>query len=324
MQDSGYEDWMEYKDYYKALGVEKDADQDEIKRTYRKLARKFHPDVNKAADAEKRFKEIGEAYEVLKDPEKRAAYDRIGTGWQEGQEFRPPPDWNSGFEFSRGGFTDASGHFSDFFEELFGRSGMGRSFHVRRDGIRAKGEDHHARIMIDLEDSFTGAVQTITLQVTEVDGTGRMVVRPHTLNVRIPKGIMEGQSIRLAEQGGQGMGGGPRGDLYIEVAFHPHRLFRANKKDIYLELPVMPWEAALGATVTIPTLGGKVDMKIPPGSQSGQKLRLKNKGLPGKTTGDQFVVLRVVVPKADSEAAKEIYRKMAAVMPMNPRSALGD
>jgi curved DNA-binding protein len=314
---------MEYKDYYKALGVERDAGQDEIKRAYRKLARKFHPDVSKAADAEKRFKEIGEAYEVLKDPEKRAAYDRIGTDLKEGQEFRPPPDWNTGFEFSGGGFTDASGHFSDFFEELFGRSGMGRSFHVRRDGIRAKGEDHHARIMIDLGDSFNGAVQTITLQVTEVDGTGRMVVQPHTLNVRIPKGIMEGQSIRLAEQGGQGMGGGPRGDLYIEVAFQPHRLFRANKKDIYLELPVMPWEAALGATVTVPTLGGKVDMKIPPGSQSGQKLRLKNKGLPGKTAGDQFVVLKVVVPPADSEAAKEIYRKMADVMPMNPRSALG-
>jgi curved DNA-binding protein len=314
---------MEYKDYYKALGVERDAGQDEIKRAYRKLARKFHPDVSKAADAEKRFKEIGEAYEVLKDPEKRAAYDRIGTDLKEGQEFRPPPDWNTGFEFSGAGYTDASGHFSDFFEELFGRSGTGRSFHVRRDGIRAKGGDHHAKIMIDLEDSFNGAVQTITLQVTEVDGTGRMVVQPHTLNVRIPKGIMEGQSIRLAEQGGQGMGGGPRGDLYIEVAFQPHRLFRANKKDIYLELPVMPWEAALGATVTVPTLGGKVDMKIPPGSQSGQKLRLKNKGLPGKTAGDQFVVLKVVVPPADSEAAKEIYRKMAAVMPMNPRSALG-
>ncbi|MCJ7600071.1 MAG: DnaJ domain-containing protein [Desulfobulbaceae bacterium] len=314
---------MEYKDYYKGLGVERDAGQDEIKRAYRKLARKFHPDVNKAADAEKRFKEIGEAYEVLKDPEKRAAYDRIGTGLKEGQEFRPPPDWNTGFEFSGGGYTDASGHFSDFFEELFGRSGMGRSFHVRRDGIRAKGEDHRAKIMIDLEDSFNGAVQTITLQVTEVDGTGRMVVQPHTLNVRIPKGIMEGQSIRLAEQGGQGFGGGPRGDLYIEVAFHPHRLFRADKRDIYLELPVTPWEAALGATVTVPTLGGKVDMKIPPGSQSGQKLRLKNKGLPGKTAGDQFVVLKVVVPPADSEAAKEIYRKMADVMPMNPRSALG-
>jgi curved DNA-binding protein len=314
---------MEYKDYYKTLGVERDAGQDEIKRAYRKLARKFHPDVNKAADAEKRFKEIGEAYEVLKDPEKRTAYDHIGSSWQEGQEFRPPPDWNAGFEFSGGGFGDASGHYSDFFEELFGRAGMGRSFHGRRGGIRAKGEDHHAKIMINLEDSFTGAVQIITLQLTEVDETGRIVSRPHTLNVRIPKGIMEGQSIRLAQQGGQGFGGGPRGDLYIEVAFHPHRLFKTDKKDILLELPITPWEAALGATVPVPTLGGRVEMKIPAGSQSGQKLRLKNKGLPGATAGDQFVVLKVVVPRADSEAAKEIYEKMAAVMPMNPRSALG-
>ncbi|MBU0965480.1 MAG: DnaJ domain-containing protein [Proteobacteria bacterium] len=317
---------MEYKDYYKTLGVERDAGQDEIKRAYRKLARKFHPDVNKDADAEKHFKEIGEAYEVLKDPEKRTAYDHIGSGFQEGQEFRPPPDWNAGFEFSGGGFSDASGNYSDFFEELFGRAGAGmggRSFHVHRGGIRAKGEDHHAKIMINLEDSFTGAVQIITLQLTEVDETGRIVSRPHTLNVRIPKGIMEGQSIRLAQQGGQGFGGGPRGDLYIEIAFHPHPLFKADKKDIYLELPITPWEAALGATVPVPTLGGRVEMKIPAGSQSGQKLRLKNKGLPGTTAGDLFVVLKVVVPKADSEAAKEIYEKMAAVMPMNPRSALG-
>jgi curved DNA-binding protein len=315
---------MEYKDYYKALGVAREAGQDEIKRAYRKLARKFHPDVSKAADAEKRFKEIGEAYEVLKDPEKRAAYDRIGTGWQEGQEFRPPPGWDTGSAFGGGDFTDASaGHYSDFFEELFGRSGMGRSFHVRRGGMRAKGEDQHARIMINLEDSFNGAVQTIALQLTEVDDTGRLVIRPHTLNVRIPKGIMAGQSIRLAEQGGHGFGGGPRGDLYIEVAFHPHRLFKAEKKDVYIELPVTPWEAALGATVTVPTLGGRVEMRIPPGSQSGQKLRLKNKGLPGKTAGDQFVVLKVVVPRADTEEAKEIYGKMAAVMPMNPRSDLG-
>ena len=314
---------MEFKDYYKALGVARDAGQDEIKRAYRRLARKYHPDVNKAAEAEQRFKEIGEAYEVLKDPEKRAAYDRIGSGWQEGQEFRPPPDWNTGFEFSGGGYTGASAHFSDFFEELFGRPGMGRGFQTRRGAFRAKGEDHHARIMINLEDSFHGAVQTISLQVSDLDSGGRLVVSPHTLNVRIPRGIMEGQSIRLAEQGGQGFGGGPRGDLYIEVVFHPHRLFRAEKRDIYLELPITPWEAALGATVPVPTLGGKVDMRIPAGSQSGQKLRLKNQGLPGATPGDQIVVLKVVVPKAATEAQKDLYKKMADIMPMNPRAALG-
>jgi curved DNA-binding protein len=314
---------MEFKDYYKALGVERDAGQDEIKRAYRRLARKYHPDVNKAGDAEQRFKEVGEAYEVLKDPEKRAAYDQIGSGWQDGQEFRPPPDWNAGFEFSGGGYTDASAQFSDFFEELFGRPGMGRGFQTRRGAFRAKGEDHHARIMIDLEDSFHGAAETISLKVSELDQDGRVVVRPHTLHVRIPKGIMEGQSIRLTEQGGQGFGGGPRGDLYIEVAFHPHRLFRAEKRDIFLELPITPWEAALGATVTVPTLGGRVEMKIPAGSQSGQKMRLKNQGLPGATPGDQIVVLKVVVPKATSEAEKDLYKKMADVMPMNPRAALG-
>lgn len=314
---------MEFKDYYKTLDVARDAGQDEIKRAYRRLARKYHPDVNKAAEAERRFKEIGEAYEVLKDPEKRAAYDRIGSGWQEGQEFRPPPDWNTGFEFSGGGYTDASAHFSDFFEELFGRPGMGRGFQTRRGAVRAKGEDHHARIMINLEDSFHGAVQTISLQVSELDAEGRLSVSPHTLNVRIPRGIMAGQSIRLAEQGGQGFGGGPRGDLYIEVVFHPHRLFRAEKRDIYLELPITPWEAALGATVPVPTLGGKVDMRIPAGSQSGQKLRLKKQGLPGVTPGDQIVVLKVVVPKATSEAQKDLYKKMADIMPMNPRAALG-
>ncbi|MBI5557796.1 MAG: DnaJ domain-containing protein [Deltaproteobacteria bacterium] len=314
---------MEYKDYYKALGVGREASQDEIKRGYRKLARKFHPDVNKQADAEKRFKEIGEAYEVLKDPEKRAAYDRVGQGFTEGQEFRPPPGWNAGFEFSGGGYGGDAAHFSDFFEELFGGMRAGTGFQRRRGGMRARGEDHHARIMIDLEDSYSGAVQTVTLQTTEVDGAGRLVIRPHTLNIRIPSGIMAGQSIRLAGQGGTGLGGGANGDLFIEVAFNQHRLFKVEKKDIYLELPISPWEAALGATVTVPTLGGNVDMKIPAGSQSGQKLRLKNKGLPGQTPGDQFVVLKVVVPKATTEAEKEIYRKMAAIMPMNPRSALG-
>ncbi len=315
---------MEYKDYYKTLGVGRDATQDEIKRSYRKLARKYHPDVNKDAEAEQKFKEVGEAYEVLKNPEKRAAYDRIGTGWQEGQEFRPPPDWNAGFEFSSGGFTGDTGHFSDFFEELFGHAGAaGRSFHVRREGMRSRGEDHHAKIMINLEDSYNGTVQTITLQKTEIDESGRISVKPHTLNIHIPKGITEGQSIRLAEQGGPGFGGGPQGDLYTEIAFYPHRLFRPDKKDIFLDLPITPWEAALGAKVTVPTLGGRVEMKIPAGSQAGQKLRLKNKGLPGNPNGDQFVVLKIVVPRADTPEARELYKKMASVMSMNPRSGLG-
>ncbi|OKY76814.1 MAG: cytochrome C biogenesis protein [Desulfobulbaceae bacterium DB1] len=314
---------MEYKDYYKALGVERDADQDAIKRAYRKLARKFHPDVNREPEAEKRFKEIGEAYEVLKDPEKRAAYDKIGTGWREGQEFRPPPDWQGGFDFSGGGFTESGAHFSDFFEQLFGGAPGRTSFSSRRGTIRAKGEDHHARLAVDLEDSFHGAVKIISLDVSEMDESGRVLVKPRTLHVKIPKGIMEGQSIRLAEQGGQGLGGGPRGDLFIEIVFNPHPFFKVIKKDVYLELPITPWEAALGATITVPTLGGKVDMKIPAGSQSGRKMRLKDKGLPGRTPGDQFIEFKVVVPKATTQEEKELYRKMASLMPMNPRSSLG-
>jgi len=311
---------MEFKDYYKILGVARDASQDDIKRAYRRLARKYHPDVSKETDAETRFKEVGEAYEVLKDPEKRAAYDRFGSDWQAGQEFKPPPGWDAGFEFKGGGFTDAEG-FSDFFESLFGRAAPGeRPFHR---GFRSRGEDHHARILVSLEDATQGATRSITLQAPELDAQGRVTTRPHTLNVKIPAGITEGQRIRLAGQGAPGLGGGPKGDLYLEVAFEPHALFRADGKDIYLDLPITPWEAALGHSVTVPTLGGKVDLKIPPGSQSGKKLRLKGRGLPGQPAGDQYVVLRIVTPAADTDSAKAFYEKMAAEMPLNPRAAMG-
>jgi len=312
---------MEYKDYYKILGVKRDATQDEIKRAYRRLARKYHPDVSKEPDCEARFKEVGEAYEVLKDPEKRAAYDQLGAGWRDGQEFRPPPGWDAGFEFSGGGPGGAA-DFSAFFEELFGRAG-GRRPWGGTAGVRARGEDHHAKVMVGLEDAYHGATRAITLNVGALDGAGHLVTRPHTLNVKIPKGIMEGQRIRLAGQGGPGLGGGPPGDLYLEIAFQPHRLFRVDKRDVYLDLPVTPWEAALGQTVTVPTLAGQVELKIPPGSQSGKKLRLKGRGLPGKTTGDQYVVLRMVTPRADTPEARALYEKMARELPMQPRAELG-
>jgi len=312
---------MQYKDYYKVLDVSKDASQDAIKRAYRKLARKYHPDVNKEAEAETRFKELGEAYEVLKDPEKRAAYDELGTDWQEGQEFKPPPNWDAGFEWTAHE-TGSSHHFSDFFEELFGRMG-GRDMESRRQyDFQARGEDHHAKILINLEDSSNGTTQTITLAATEIDDTGHIVKRPHTFNVKIPKGICAGQRIRLAGKGGPGFGSGPHGDLYLEIAFNPHRLFKVDRKDVYLDLPITPWEAALGATITVPTLGGRVDMKIPPGSQAGQKLRLKGRGLPGRTSGDQYVIFTIVAPKADTEKARELYRRMAAEMDFNPRTGL--
>jgi curved DNA-binding protein len=312
---------MEFKDYYQTLGVTRESAQEDIKRAYRKLARKFHPDVSKEADAEARFKEVNEAYEVLKDPEKRAAYDQLGSRWKEGQEFRPPPDWDVGFEYSGGGFSGA-GAFSDFFETFFGGSRQ-RSGRQRHGGVGAKGEDHHAKILIGLEDAYHGGMRTISLQAPEVDGSGRVVTRTHSLNVRIPKGVTEGQRIRLAGQGAPGIGGGAKGDLYLEIAFQPHPMFRADGRNIFLDLPVTPWEAALGRSVPVPTLGGKVDLKIPPGSQSGRKLRLRGRGLPGDPPGDQDVELRIVTPNAATPAARAVYEKMAEELPMNPRAELG-
>jgi curved DNA-binding protein len=313
---------MEFKDYYSIMGVSRDATQDEIKRVYRKLARKYHPDVSKETDAEARFKEIGEAYEVLKDPEKRAAYDQLGTRWRAGQEFKPPPDWNVNFAFGGGGFTDSdTAGFSDFFESLFGHAGP---WHPERGAdFRMRGQDHHAKILIVLEDAFHGATRTITLRVPEVTPNGHVRTRERSLKVRIPKGIKQGQRIRLAKQGALGMGGGPPGDLYLEIEFKRHRLFHADGRDIYLDLPVAPWEAALGATIAVPTLGGTVDMKIPKGSMAGSKFRLKGRGLPDTPPGDQYVVLRIVTPPAKTQKAEALYRKMAQDLAFNPRANMG-
>jgi curved DNA-binding protein len=319
---------MEFKDYYTIMGVARDATQDEIKRAYRKLARKYHPDVSKEKDAEARFKEVGEAYEVLKDAEKRAAYDQLGANWKAGQEFRPPPDWDAGFEFSGGGFTGGdSADFSDFFESLFGRArgfggggGGGRgsaSFH-------APGQDRHAKVLIDVGDAYNGASRTISLRVPEVDAHGHVVTHEHKLNVTIPRGIRAGQHLRLSGQGAPGLGQGKAGDLFLEVEFAPHRHFRVEERDVYLELPIAPWEAALGGAVKVPTPGGAVEMKIPPGSGSGRKLRLKGRGIPAGTPGDFYVVLQIVVPPADSAAARTLYDTMATQFKsFNPRSKLG-
>jgi len=313
---------MDYKDYYKILGVARDASQDEIKRAYRRLARKYHPDVSKEPQAEERFKEVQEAYEVLKDPEKRAAYDQLGSGWRSGQEFRPPPDWGKGFEFSFGG--EDSG-FSDFFSALFGsRSPFGQRQRSARGGSRfaASGEDHVAKIQIDLEDAFRGGTQTIELKSPQLDEDGRVLVKPRTLRVTIPAGVIEGQRIRLAGQGSPGIGGGPPGDLYLEIGFKPHRLFEVDGRDVTLTLPIAPWEAALGATVQTPTLAGPVELRIPPGAKSGQKLRLKGRGLPGTTPGDQYVVLKIVLPPANTPAARALFEKMRDELPFNPREGM--
>ncbi len=315
---------MRYKDYYKILGVERTATQDEIKRAYRKLARKYHPDVSKEPEAEERFKEINEAHEVLQDAEKRAAYDRLGANWKAGQDFTPPPGWDTGFEFS-GGFG-GGGDFSDFFENMFGQgSPFGGVQGQRRrsgGGFRMRGQDHRARIRISLEDAFHGSERAIHLETPQLDAQGRVKLRPHTLKIRIPAGIGSGQQIRLSGRGEPGSGGGPAGDLYLEVEFEPHPLYTVEGRDIYLDLPITPWEAALGARVAVPTLGGAVDMKIPAGARSGQKLRLKGRGLPGQPAGDQYAVLQIVTPPAETAKAKHFYEEMARTLPFNPRRHL--
>ncbi len=310
---------MEYKDYYAVLGVDRKATRDEIKRAYRKLARKYHPDVSKEADAEQKFKDLGEANEVLKDPEKRAAYDQLGSNWNTQQGFQPPPDWGTGFEFHGAPQGGGNQHdFSDFFESLFGQArapGANRGFHMQ-------GEDHHAKVLIDLEDSYKGASRSITLQMPEVSPDGHVVTRKRTLKVRIPKGIRQGQQIRLAGQGATGMGNGKAGDLYLEIEFRPHGFYRVEGADVYLELPLAPWEAALGASVKVPTPSGAIDLKIPANSQAGKKLRLKGRGIPAKTPGDLYVVLQIALPPADNDKARAIYERMKEELEFDARATM--
>ena len=317
---------MEYKDYYKIMGVARSATQDEIKRAYRQLARKHHPDVSKASDAEERFKELGEANEVLKDPEKRAAYDRLGANWKKGQYFQPPPDWNTDFESSGPGFGGQdTGEQSDFFESLF-RRGFARQQGnaAGAQGYHAHGQDSHAKIQISLEEAYHGGSRRVTLQIPQVDADGHVALRDHPIEFTIPRGVRAGQRIRLAGQGGPGMGKGQPGDLYLEVDFLPHKHYRVDKHDVYLNLPVAPWEAALGAVIEVPTPSGTVELTVPAGSAEGRKLRLKGRGIPGKTPGDFYFVLKIAVPPAESEAEKTLYRNMAqAFASFNPRRELG-
>ena len=324
---------MEFKDYYKVMGVERSATPDEIKKAHRKLARKYHPDVSKEKNAEARFKEIAEAYEVLRDPEKRAAYDQLGANYQAGQDFRPPPGWNPGQ--ASGGGAGGGAHFggqgfdhSDFFDAIFrgmGGGPQGRGgFEDPRGGrgFDMPGQDQHAKIQIDITDSYSGATRKLQLRMP-VESEAGLAMQDRTIEFVIPKGIRAGQHIRLAGQGAPGMGQGGAGDLYLDVEFLPHALYRAEGHDVYMTLPVAPWEAALGAEVEAPTPTGEVELKIPPGSASGRKLRLKGRGLPGKTPGDFYFVLQVVLPAAATEAAKKAYEDMAtAFKAFRPRATL--
>lgn len=308
---------MEFKDYYKVLGVAENASQDDIKRSYRRHARKYHPDVSDEPDAEERFKEVGEAYEVLRDPEKRAEYDQLRKGgWRAGDDFRPPPDWEGGFgNFGQGGFGEEDlGGFSDFFESLFGRA-------RRQQGPR-RGRDLRARVDIDLETAYAGGTRRITLEQPAVTADGSVVRGSRSLDVKIPAGVRDGQQIRLAGKGDTGPGGGRPGDLYLEVHLLPHPRYEVHERDVHLTLPVAPWEAALGAQVGVPTLGGRVEMNIPAGAASGRRFRLRGRGLPGKPPGDQYVILKIVTPPAGSKRTRELYEQLKQETQFNPRAGM--
>jgi DnaJ-class molecular chaperone len=337
---------VQFRDYYQVLGISKTANDDEIKSAFRKLARKYHPDVNPGdKSAEEKFKEINEAYEVLSDPAKRKRYDELGPDWKSGQEFRPPPGWQGAqggvytdFGDLFGGGRGASG-FSDFFEALFGRGRGARS----GTGFAIRGQDIEAEITLSLEEAHRGAKRAINLQVNEpcpdCHGTGSKdgktacptcrgagaLRRPKSLEVTIPTGVREGSVIRLAGQGEPGGSGAPAGDLYLHVRLQPHRLFNiVGEHDVQIELPVAPWEAALGAKISVPTLDGPVEMTVPGGSQGGQRLRLRNRGLNrrGGGRGDEYVRLKIVNPPALAPKERELFEKLAAESRFNPRDLM--
>ena len=302
---------MEYKDYYQTLGVDRNASADDIKKAYRKLVRKYHPDVSKHKDADAKTKEINEAYDVLGDAEKRAAYDDLGRGYHAGEQFRPPPDWGEQYDFAGAGTSS-----DDFFADLFAHVGR-----ARRGSFQMRGDDIHAAITIDLADAYQGATRTVSLRVPRQEGPGRATMQEKKLNVTIPRGVTPGQQLRLAGQGHEGHGGGPPGDLYLEIQFAPDPRYRVEGTNVYENVPVTPWEAALGEKVAVPTPSGTVEVSVPAGSQSGRKLRLKGRGIPGNPPGDLYLILDVVLPPANSDKARAIYQAMARDLAFNPRSA---
>ena len=306
---------MEFKDYYATLGVDKNATAEDIKKAFRRLARKYHPDVSKESDAAERMASINEANTVLSDPEKRAAYDALGQRPQ-GQDFRPPPDWDAGFEFSGGDFGGREEEFSDFFANLFGRAARARR---GADAASMRGGDHHAKVVIDLADTYHGATRAVTLRSARLDAGGHVVTDNRTLDVTIPKGVRAGQHIRLRGQGAPGYGAGPAGDLYLEIEFRPDDRYQVDGRDVTQRVPLAPWEAALGASIEIATPSGPVEVTVPPNSGNGRKLRLRRRGIPADPPGDLYLQLELVLPPADTDAAREFYRTMEQQMKFNPR-----
>ena len=293
---------MKYKDYYKTLGVGREAGDEEIKKAYRKLARKYHPDVSKEPNAKERFQEAAEAYETLRDKGKRAAYDSLGSH-RAGRDFRPPPDW-----FDRFGQMSGQGHAQDLggidLSDLFASFGRGG----RARGGAFRGEDYEVAVQLSLEEAARGAERELR-------------IGERTIRARIPRGATDGQRLRLAGKGGPGANGGPAGDLYLQIALAPHELFKPNGHDLDIDVPIAPWEAALGADVDVPTLEGRVRMKVPPGSSSGQKLRLAGKGLPrpGSGAGDLYAVLKIALPRALTEREKKLFEELREASRFNPR-----
>jgi len=335
---------VKFQDYYEVLGVPRTATADDIKKAYRKLARKYHPDVNLGdQSAEEKFKQVGEAYEVLSDPEKRKRYDQLGENWKGGADFTPPPGWEGG-RVEYGDFSDlfgagrGTGGFSDFFETLFG-SRRGRRSGA---GFAMRGQDVEAAIELSLEEAHHGTTRTITLQTTVVcptcNGSGvrenqpcatcrgaGVVTRPKTLDVTIPAGVRHGSVIRLAGQGEAGTGNAPAGDLLLHVQLRPHPLFHVLEEgDVEIELPVAPWEAALGAKVRVPTIEGSVDMMVPAGTQGGQRLRLRGQGVQrrGSGRGDQYVRLKLVNPPSLTASERALFEQLAAASHFNPRELM--
>jgi curved DNA-binding protein len=299
---------MKYKDYYAALGVGRDAAEDDIKRAYRKLARKYHPDVSKEPNAEEKFKAVSEAYETLRDREKRAAYDQLGS-YQAGQDFRPTPDWETRFGAGAGGSEEAF-DLGDLFEHLSGRAG-------RRQRGPVPGRNYELNATLTLEQAARGTELEVALP-----GPGNGQAK--TVRVRVPPGTTDGQRLRVPGKGAPGRNGAPPGDLYVNISLIPHRYFKVSGHDLYLDLPLAPWEAVLGAKVEAPTLEGRVTLTIPPGSRTGQKLRVGGRGLPRPHggAGDLYCVLSVATPTAPSEREKELYQELAKVSTFNPREHL--
>ena len=314
---------MKFKDYYSILGVERSASEDDIKKAYRKLARKYHPDVSKDPKGEEKFKDVAEAYQTLKDSDKRAAYDRLGSH-RAGEDFQPSPDWGRDFG---GKFTDGQTSFDDIdLSDLFahfggrGRAGRGRA----GEPMPIPGEDYEVSAQISLEDAFHGTQVSLNLSVPEYDEHGRVRHAARTFQARIPKGATDGQRLRLRGQGGKGHNGGRDGDLYLNIKLHPHPIYRADGHDLYLDLPLAPWEAALGATVEVPTLAGPVHLKVAPATNTGQRLRLAKRGLPtpGGGEGDLFAIVQIVVPPKLSEREQTLFKELAEGSTFHPRSHL--